>query len=276
MAWSQALAPLPPEPARAAAAALAAVRLHLFHVLQTLTPHSADADVGVPARGLHGEAYRGHVFWDELFVFPVLSLRMPEVSRGLLLYRYRRLPAARRAARAAGTDRRHVSRGSPRSTGREESQRLHLNPVSGRWVEDVTHRQRHVGLAVAYNTWQYWQATGDRQFLDDHGAEMILEVARFFADLAEYDAKGPLRHPRRHGPGRVPHRLPGSAPTGIDNNAYTNVMVVWVLLRAADALRDCRPTDARNCAQALGLTAAEERTLAAHHPPDVRAVPPDG
>ncbi len=53
------------------------LRLHLFHVLQTLSPHTADLDVGVPARGLHGEAYRGHVFWDELFVLPYLNLHFP-------------------------------------------------------------------------------------------------------------------------------------------------------------------------------------------------------
>ena len=46
------------------------VNLHVFHLLQTLSPHTAGLDVGVPARGLHGEAYRGHVFWDEIFVFP--------------------------------------------------------------------------------------------------------------------------------------------------------------------------------------------------------------
>ena len=57
-----------------------------------------DIDAGIPARGLHGEAYRGHVFWDELFVFPMLNMRAPEIARSLLRYRYRRLPAARRAA----------------------------------------------------------------------------------------------------------------------------------------------------------------------------------
>lgn len=64
-----------------------AVRAHLVHVLQTLSPHTIDCDAGVPARGLHGEAYRGHVFWDELFVLPLLDLRLPELTRSLLLYR---------------------------------------------------------------------------------------------------------------------------------------------------------------------------------------------
>ena len=63
----------------------------MFHLLQTVSEHTIDLDVGVPARGLHGEAYRGHIFWDELFIFPFLNLRFPELTRALLQYRY---PAA--------------------------------------------------------------------------------------------------------------------------------------------------------------------------------------
>ena len=73
------------------------VRLHVFHLLQTVSPHSIDLDVGIPARGLHGEAYRGHVFWDEMFVMPFLNLRLPQVARAMLLYRWRRLPRHGRA-----------------------------------------------------------------------------------------------------------------------------------------------------------------------------------
>ena len=54
------------------------LRLHIFHLLQTVSPNSIDLDAGVPARGLHGEAYRGHIFWDELFIFPLLNLRLPD------------------------------------------------------------------------------------------------------------------------------------------------------------------------------------------------------
>ena len=78
------------------------LRLHLLHLLQTVSCNSEDLDIGVPARGLHGEAYRGHIFWDELFIFPVLNLRLPTITRSLLRYRYRRLVEARRAAKLAG------------------------------------------------------------------------------------------------------------------------------------------------------------------------------
>ena len=80
----------------------ALVRLHLFHLLQSASLHTVDVDAGIAARGLHGEGYRGHVFWDELFVFPFLSLRFPQLSRALLMYRYRRLDQARRAAADVG------------------------------------------------------------------------------------------------------------------------------------------------------------------------------
>ncbi len=61
------------------------LRLHVFHLLQTTSPHTIDLDVGAPARGWHGEAYRGHIFWDELFIFQFPSLRIPKMTRALLM-----------------------------------------------------------------------------------------------------------------------------------------------------------------------------------------------
>ena len=61
-----------------------ALRVHIFHILQTISPHTLATDAGVPARGWHGEAYRGHVFWDEIFILPFLNLRMPLVTRAML------------------------------------------------------------------------------------------------------------------------------------------------------------------------------------------------
>jgi alpha,alpha-trehalase len=216
--------------------ALRIIRVHMLHLLQTLSPHTADLDVGVPARGLHGEAYRGHIFWDELFVFPVLNLRLPKVTQSLLMYRYRRLPEARRAAREAG----YAGAMFPwqsGSDGREESQQMHLNPRSGRWNPDPSARAHHIGIAIAYNIWQYYQVTGDVGFLIDYGAEMLAEIARFWVSLASFD---PVRE--RYvirgviGPDEFHSGYPGRGHDGIDNNAYTNVMAVWVILRALEAL----------------------------------------
>ena len=182
-----------------------------LHLLQTVSYNSEDLDIGVPARGLHGEAYRGHIFWDELFIFPVLNLRLPSITRSLLRYRYRRLLEARRAAKLAG----YAGAMFPwqsGSDGREESPELHLNPRSGRWNPDPSHRAHHIGIAVAYNVWQYYQVTGDLAYLIDYGAEMLLEIARFWVSRATYDeATRPLPHQRRHRPRRVPFGLSGQA-----------------------------------------------------------------
>ncbi|MEU6237980.1 glycosyl hydrolase family 65 protein [Kitasatospora sp. NPDC047058] len=213
------------------------LHLSLFHLLQTYSEHSADLDVGVPARGLHGEAYRGHVFWDELFVLQLLNLRFPELARAVLRYRHRRLEAARQAARAAGL-RGAMYPWQSGSDGREESQLLHLNPLSGRWLPDHSHLQRHVGSAVAYNIWQYYQATGDLDFLAGAGAEMLLEIARFWSSAAAYDParerwsiRGVL------GPDEYHDAYPWADGPGLDDNAYTNLLASWVLARARDTLR---------------------------------------
>jgi trehalose/maltose hydrolase-like predicted phosphorylase len=215
---------------------LLTLRLHIFHLLQTTSRNTLDLDVGVPARGLHGEAYRGHVFWDELFIFPYLNLHLPELVRSLLLYRYRRLPEARWAAREAGF-RGAMFPWQSGSSGREESQVVHLNPLSGDWMPDASHLQRHINAAIAYNVWGHYQATGDIDFMATYGAEMIFEICRFWASVATYDEEldryeilGVM------GPDEYHDGYPGATKPGLDNNAYTNIMAVWVLGRGLELI----------------------------------------
>ena len=117
------------------------------------------------------------------------------------------------------------------SDGREETQRLHLNPRSGRsGPPDKSHRQRHVNVAVAYNVWQYYQATGDLAFLEAYGAEMLLEIARCWASIASYDrARDRYQVLGVMGPDEYHDGYPDRDEPGLDNNAYTNVMAAWVL-----------------------------------------------
>ncbi|MFG3497083.1 glycoside hydrolase family 65 protein [Streptomyces sp. NPDC047928] len=229
------------------------LRLHLFHVLQTLSPHTADLDVGVPARGLHGEAYRGHIFWDELFVLPYLNLHFPEVSKALLTYRYRRLERAVFRARDVGR-RGALFPWQSGSDGREETQQLHLNPRSGRWLPDHSHLQHHVGSAIAYNVWHYFEASGDTEFLHTKGAEMLLQIARFWAGSASYD-QGLDRYRIRGvvGPDEYHDAYPGAARPGLDDNAYTNVTAAWVLARALELLRDLPEPRRLELAERTGL-----------------------
>ena len=237
--------------------ALRVVRLHLLQLLQSLPNRAEDLDAGLPARGLHGEAYRGHIFWDELFAFPVLNLRSPASTRALLRYRYRRLPEARRAAREAGYTGAMFPWQSG-SDGREESQKLHLNPNSGRWNPDPSARAHHIGIAVAYNVWQYYQVTGDLQYLAENGAEMLAEIARFWVSRAEFDeTKGRYVIRGVIGPDEFHSGYLGRPYDGVDNNAYTNVMAVWVIVRALDALDALPLRDRLDLMETLGIRGRE-------------------
>lgn len=213
------------------------LRLHIFHLFQTYSLNSIDLDAGIPARGWHGEAYRGHILWDELFIFPFFNISIPELTRSLLMYRYRRLPEARYAAKESGYEGAMFPWQSG-SDGREESQVIHLNPESGRWIPDNTHLQRHVNSAIAYNIWQYFQATGDLKFLSFYGAEMLLDIAKFWASKATYNEERKRYEIHKVvGPDEYHTNYPGSDEPGLRNNAYTNIMAVWSLTHALLAIQ---------------------------------------
>jgi len=218
------------------------LHLYCFHLLQSASMHSLDIDVGMPARGWHGEGYRGHIFWDEMIIFPYLNYRAPQITQTLLMYRYRRLNQARRMARQLG----HKGAMYPwqsGSNGREETQQMHLNPKSGRWLPDHSHLQRHVNVALVYNIWQYCQISGDFEFLSFYGAEMILEIARFWASITIYNEE--LDRFEIHGvmgPDEYHEAYPNADQPGLNNNAYTNIMVVFVMNRALE-LADILPRE---------------------------------
>ncbi len=208
------------------------IRLYIFHLLQSSSVHSLDIDVGMPARGWHGEGYRGHIFWDEMIIFPFLNYRIPRITKTLLMYRYRRLKEARKAARESGFKGAMFPWQSG-SNGREETQQMHLNPESGRWLPDNTYLQRHVNCAIVYNISQYFQITNDISFLAFYGGEITLEIARFWASCATYNAKidryeilGIM------GPDEYHDAYPEAVKPGLNNNTYTNIMVMFVMDQA--------------------------------------------
>ncbi|MDQ3912026.1 MAG: glycoside hydrolase family 65 protein [Actinomycetota bacterium] len=233
------------------------IRLHISHVLEVCSPHTADLDAGVPARGLNGEAYRGHVFWDELYIYPFLNFRLPEITRELLMYRYRRLDEARAAAKEAGY-RGAMYPWQSGSDGKEETQVVHLNPISGRWYRDLSHNQRHVGAAIFYNIWRYYQATDDFEFLLSHGAEMMLEIARFWSSIAHFNPeRGRYEIHGVMGPDEFHEKYPGSEEEGLRNNAYTNVMAAWICDIAQEVLGLLPERRRRSLCAKIGLSKEE-------------------
>ncbi len=233
------------------------LRLNMLHLLQAVSPNSIGLDIGVPARGWTGEAYQGHIFWDELFIFPFFNYRMPEITRSLLMYRYRRLGEARAAAVAAGYKGAMFPWQSA-SDGQEETQALNLNPRSQRWVPDNSYLQRHVGSAVAHNVWQYFQVTHDVEFLHAYGAELILDIAFFWSSIASFDdERGRYELRGVMGPDEFHDGYPDSATPGLNNNAYTNIMAVWVLCRALEVLDLLSDVRRAELTTRLGISAEE-------------------
>ncbi|MFK7963595.1 MAG: HAD-IA family hydrolase [Burkholderiaceae bacterium] len=212
------------------------MRLNKFHLLQTVTLHSIGRDIGVPARGWTGEAYQGHVFWDELFIFPFFNYRMPEITRSLLMYRWRRLGEARAAAQHAGFQGAMFPWQSG-SNGEEVTQARNFNARSERWITDNSYLQRHVGSAIAYNVWQYFQVTNDVEFLEFYGAELMLDIASFWSSIAQFNVeRGRYEICGVMGPDEFHDAYPGSSHPGLKNNAYSNLMAAWVLCRALEVL----------------------------------------
>ncbi|HJF18805.1 MAG TPA: glycoside hydrolase family 65 protein [Enterococcus columbae] len=205
------------------------LHLHTFHILASASPNgNKGLDASVTARGLHGEAYRGHIFWDELFILPFYIVHFPETARELLMYRYRRLAAAKKDAQKEGL-KGAMFPWQAGLYGDEQSQFLHLNPISGEWKEDHSRRQRHVSLAIAYNVWQYFNNTQDLEFMEKYGLELMLEIAHFWESIAfwdeslnRYSIEGVM------GPDEFHESYPGAEKGGLKNNAYTNMMVVWL------------------------------------------------
>ncbi len=230
------------------------LRLHIFHLFQTVSKVSIEKDIGIPARGWHGEAYRGHIFWDELYILPFINLQHPQLSRSLLMYRYRRLPEACIAAKEAGF-RGAMFPWQSGSNGREETQKIHLNPKSGRWLPDVSHLQYHVNAAIPYNVWHYYQSTGDIDFLISHGAEIIISTALFWSSVTTYnEERGRYEILGVMGPDEYHTHYPDSEKPGLNNNAYTNIMAVWIMQHALDLLDMVGENCCKDLERTVGFT----------------------
>jgi beta-phosphoglucomutase family hydrolase len=208
------------------------IRLHLYHLMVSMSPNNQSIDASITARGLHGEAYRGHIFWDELFIVPLYNVHLPATAKAMLMYRYHRLDLARKYAREFG----YLGAMYPwqsGSDGREETQVIHLNPLSGEWDPDHSSLQRHVSLAIAFNIWQYFNSSADIDFLRKYGAEMFFEICRFWASKSTFnESTGRYSIDKVMGPDEFHEQYPGAPEGGLKDNAYINIMTAWMFDKA--------------------------------------------
>jgi len=198
-----------------------AVRFNLFHILQA----SARAeDAGVPAKGLTGQAYEGHYFWDsEIYVLPFLIYTSPRIAKNLLTFRYKMLPQARARARLLG----HRGAMFPwRTISGEEASAYYAAGTA----------QYHINADIMYALRKYVQATGDEPFLRDCGAEMLVETARLWLSLGFYSEAKEGKFCINSVTG------PDEYNTVVNNNAYTNLMARENLRYAAETLQCLQTT----------------------------------
>ncbi|MDO9511521.1 MAG: beta-phosphoglucomutase family hydrolase [Bacteroidales bacterium] len=229
------------------------LHLHNYHIHLTISAHSKGIDAGIPARGLHGEAYRGHIFWDELYILPLFHIHYPDIARAVHQYRVNRLEEARRYA----SENNYTGAMYPwqsGSSGREETQVIHLNPISGKWGDDYSCLQRHVSLAVAYNLYQYMHLTADTSFMAGEGAKVYLEICRFWAGKAFLDSKTGRYHiDGVMGPDEFHEKYPGAEKGGLRDNAYTNIMVAWMLQKVDEIRLNAEETAFRSICNEINL-----------------------
>jgi len=229
------------------------VHLHLYHMMVTASPHHAELDSGIPPRGLHGEAYRGHIFWDELYIVPLYNIHFPEVTKSTLMYRYNRLDEARKYAKEYGYKGAMFPWQSG-SSGREETQVVHLNPMSGEWGPDYSSLQRHVSIAIAFNLYNYYHTTGDREFMIAYGNELFLDICKFWISKSTLGEDGRYHIDKVMGPDEFHEKLPGDKEGGLTDNAYTNIMVSWLLTKAEELAADFREEGVTEVLKELDIT----------------------
>ena len=199
------------------------IRFNLFQLCQA----TARAEgTGVPAKGLTGQAYEGHYFWDgEIYVLPFLIYTTPRIAKNLLKFRHDKLPLARLRAKELN------QRGALfpwRTINGEEASAYYAAGTA----------QYHINADIIYALRKYIDATADTEFLHEIGAELLVETARMWRDLGFYA--------ERMGGKFCIHGVtgPDEYTTVVNNNAFTNLMArenLHYAARTVRALREGKP-----------------------------------
>lgn len=215
------------------------VRFNAFGLLQST---GRDGMTNIAAKGLTGEGYEGHYFWDtEMYTLPFFTFTLPQIGRKLLEFRYRTLDKARE--RAAVMSQRGALYPWRTIAGEENSAYFPAGTA-----------QVHINADICYGLQQYVKATGDGGFLAEMGAEILFETSRFWVDLGHYN-------PARGGAFCIDAVTgPDEYTAIVNNNAYTNLMVQEQLrfaCRTAEWLRSDYPDHYKRLEHKIGLLESE-------------------
>ena len=211
-----------------------AIRFAQYHM--NIFVKKDDNRVGIGAKGMSGEGYKGHSFWDtEIFILPYFLFSQPEVARTLLEYRYNTLSGARKKAK----ENHYIGAMYPwESAWKDDGEVTPLwgdaNVVTGEPTKIWTGiLELHISADIAFAVQEYFRATGDQDFMDRCGYEIVIDTARFWASRAEWnESKGVYEYTDVIGPDEYKDH--------VDNNAYTNHMAGFnmrLALKMMDELR---------------------------------------
>jgi len=226
-------------------------RFNIYHLLICAQEDNGASSIG--ARTLSGEGYHGHIFWDtEIFLLPFYIYTLPETAKNMLLYRYKRLDAAREIARKNG----YKGAMFP-----WESACLGIDETP-EWAKDLDgkiipihtgNREHHISADIAYSAYHYYNITADEKFMNEYGAELIFETARFWASRVEYNKRSKTYE--------IKNVIgPDEFHEDVNNNAFTNMMAKWNMIigcKIYKKLKQSNPVVIKKITSKIGLTEKE-------------------
>jgi len=205
-----------------------AIRFAQYHITVMSPIHDNRMNIG--AKGLSGEGYKGHTFWDtEIFLLPYFTYTNPKGARSLLEYRYNTLAGAHKKSK-------------------ENNYEGAMFPWESAWLEDgevtpvwgaadiITGKatkiwsgfiEQHITSDVAFATWQYYQVTNDEDFMEKYGYELLMDTAKFWASRLEWNEEKSEYH--------INNVIgPDEYKEHINNNAFTNYTAYWNIKKAIE------------------------------------------
>ena len=203
------------------------IRFAQYH-MQLMTP-AHDNRMNIGAKGFSGEGYKGHTFWDtEVFLLPYFIFTMPEVARSLEEYRYLSLPGAHAKAKHNGYNGAQFPWESAwLDDGEVTPEYMGTDIVTGKLIKVWSgFIEIHITADVAFGAWQYYEVSGDQDFMDKYGYELILDCAKFWNSRLEPGDDGKLHINDVVGPDEYKEH--------VNDNAFTNYMAQWNLRKAIE------------------------------------------
>ncbi len=206
-----------------------AINFALYH-LNIMTP-SHDNRFSIGAKGLTGEGYKGHVFWDtEVFIFPFFLYTNPEIAKNLLIYRYNLLNEAKNKANQNGYSGALYPWESC-LTGKEETPEFAAIDIKTGKRNKIYSalKEHHISADIPYAVIKYFEATNDEEFLLNYGIKIMHECSNFWVSRCDKTEK--------------PYKIldvigPDEYTEHIDNNAYTNYLSKYIVEKTIQYIKN--------------------------------------